>query len=96
MMAELPKARVVEFLGAVPPGDIRCLLARIGLGGRRREADPDPVGRGAGAVEGAPARFVDRVPCQRLSFSEEFSSSSRPLPRKSISGMMDWGLNTTR
>ena len=56
VMAELPKARVVEFLGAVPPGEIRCLLARIGLGGRGREADPDPVGlgvRGGGGRAGS-------------------------------------------
>ena len=29
-MAELPPARVVEFLGGIPPGEVSCLLARVG------------------------------------------------------------------
>ena len=48
-MAELPPARVVEFLDDIPPGEVRCLLVRVGgLGGRGREGDPDPVASARG------------------------------------------------
>lgn len=59
MMAELPPARVVEFLGGIPPGEVRCLLARVGgLGGRGREGDPDPVDVGSGPVPRSAVRLV--------------------------------------
>ena len=58
-MAELPPARVVEFLGGIPPGEVRCLLARVGgLGERGREGDPDPVDIGSGPVPRSAVRLV--------------------------------------
>ncbi len=58
-MAEswLPK-RVVMFLGEIPPGELRCLLAHEALGGLRREGDPDPVPVGSGAVPRFAVRLV--------------------------------------
>ena len=58
-MAELPPACVVEFLGGIPPGKVRCLLARVGgLGGRGREGDPDPVDVGSVRVPRSAMRSV--------------------------------------
>ena len=58
-MAELPPARVVEFLDGIPPGEVRCVLARGGgPGGRGREGDPDPVDVGSDPVPRSAVRLV--------------------------------------
>ena len=60
MVAEssLPPVRVVKFLGEMPPGEVRCLLAHLGLGGLHRKGDPDPVTVGSGPVPRFAVRLV--------------------------------------
>ena len=50
--------RVVGFLGEIPRGELRWVLANLGLGGFRREGDPDPVPVGSGAVPRFAVRLV--------------------------------------
>ena len=54
----LPPARVVEYLGATSPGELRCWLARLGLGGLYRTDDPDPLDVGSGPVPRLAVRLV--------------------------------------
>ena len=50
--------RVAGFLGEIPGGELRCELAHLGLGGRGRDGDPDPVHVGSGAVPRFAVRLV--------------------------------------
>ena len=47
-----------EVLGGDPAGEVRCLLAHLGLGGLHREGDPDPVTVGYGPVPRFAVRLV--------------------------------------
>ena len=50
--------RVVAFLGEIPRGELRWVVADLGLGGRGRDGDPDPVPVGSGAVPRFAVRHV--------------------------------------
>ena len=43
---------------ATTPGEVRCLLAHLGLGGLHRKGDPDPVTVGSGPVPRFAVRLV--------------------------------------
>ena len=57
MPTTVPTVKLTEFLGGMPPGEVRCYLAQRGLGGRHSDAPPTLAGP-AGPVPRAAVRHV--------------------------------------